>query len=58
MTPQATSFNDNQNSAPAAQVAPNPRQTPYCAPLHIYYSRAPEIGLAHQGDYTPAEGNP
>lgn len=27
-------------------------------PVELYYNRAPEIGLAHQPDYIPAEGNP
>ncbi len=40
-------------SQPVVLVSPDPQ----VVPITLYYSRAPEIGLAHQGDYTPAEGN-
>lgn len=41
-------------SQPVVLFSPDPQ----AVPISLYYSRAPEIGLAHQGDYTPAEGNP
>jgi len=41
-------------SQPVVLFAPDEQSVP----ISLYYSRAPEIGLSHQGDYTPAEGNP
>ena len=42
-------------SQPVVLFSPDRAQA---VPITLYYSCAPEIGLAHQGDYTPAEGNP
>ena len=41
-------------SQPVVLYVPDPQSVP----VSLYYSRAPEIGLAHQGDYIPAEANP